>query len=137
MWSLIELTCIVVCGSLPPLRPYLAKLLPALSTINSSKRKGKSSGNGSDEPSAKATELSNMTNSINRRSRRLGSTGGFTELKEPKEIEEAVEPERSKVPSVDERSHTALSRWYDDESAGDLNTGLAYPHTISRNERRN
>ncbi|KAK9789107.1 putative Extracellular membrane protein CFEM domain-containing protein [Seiridium cardinale] len=35
VWSMIELTCIIVCGSLPPLRPWFGKLIPSIETIKS------------------------------------------------------------------------------------------------------
>ncbi|KAF3768488.1 hypothetical protein M406DRAFT_239823, partial [Cryphonectria parasitica EP155] len=33
VWSLIEATCIIVCGSLPPLRPWFGKLVVSISTL--------------------------------------------------------------------------------------------------------
>lgn len=73
----------MVCGSLPPLRPYLAKLVPSF--LSSSKQ------NNSGDETSRATELSHISDSKIRRPRRLGSSGGFTELKEPKD------------PAIDER----------------------------------
>ncbi|KAH6658663.1 hypothetical protein BKA67DRAFT_501427, partial [Truncatella angustata] len=35
VWSMIELTCIIVCGSLPPLRPWFGKLIPSIETFKS------------------------------------------------------------------------------------------------------
>ncbi|KAI0470115.1 integral membrane protein [Xylariaceae sp. FL0804] len=69
VWSMIELTCVIVCGSLPPLRPYLGKLLPSLATIRSFRSRAKSSkGHSEVSTDPKATELSHVSNSFAERS---------------------------------------------------------------------
>lgn len=35
VWSMIELTCIIVCGSLPPMRPWFGKLIPSIEAMKS------------------------------------------------------------------------------------------------------
>jgi hypothetical protein len=50
VWSLIELLCTVICGSLPALRPYLGRLIPRItmtwhSTAKGSKSSSRPAGN--------------------------------------------------------------------------------------------
>ncbi|KAI1335881.1 integral membrane protein [Xylariaceae sp. FL0016] len=65
VWSMIELTCVIVCGSLPPLRPYLGKMFPSLETIAKSFQSRSKSFKGQSTVSTdpKGTELSNMSRS--------------------------------------------------------------------------
>ncbi|KAH9905610.1 integral membrane protein [Xylariomycetidae sp. FL2044] len=66
VWSMIELTCVIVCGSLPPLRPWFSKVFPSLETIKSFRSRAKSTSKGQSSASVdrKGTELSNMSNSL-------------------------------------------------------------------------
>ncbi|KAF7520463.1 hypothetical protein G7054_g12746 [Neopestalotiopsis clavispora] len=61
VWSTIELTCIIVCGSLPPLRPWFGKLIPSINTIKSISKAGarsRSKSNPSNPRSGNMTDQS-------------------------------------------------------------------------------
>ncbi|KAI1840419.1 hypothetical protein JX266_013386 [Neoarthrinium moseri] len=94
VWSLIELTCIIVCGSLPPMRPWLGKLMPPLTITKSGVTwKGKSSANDAttNQADSKATEISNFSRP--RRISRLGNVGSF-----PNHYKEPVSPGGDEYP---------------------------------------
>lgn len=59
LWSLIELTCIVICGSLPSLRPWADKLIPSIETIERAICGGARSKSRTNTISSKSGNITN------------------------------------------------------------------------------
>lgn len=61
VWSMIELTCIIVCGSLPPLRPWFGKLIPSIETLKSVTWKNSRSKSRANASSSKTGDFTDRS----------------------------------------------------------------------------
>ncbi|KAH8647201.1 integral membrane protein [Xylariales sp. PMI_506] len=59
VWSMIELTCIIVCGSLPPLRPWFGQLVPSINSLRSTGW-GSGQSKGAKKPETSNGEFSEL-----------------------------------------------------------------------------
>jgi hypothetical protein len=83
VWSFIELTCIIVCGSLPALRPWFTQIIPSITKITGNSRKYKSSKGGSEAQEPQTSELVEI--SMPQKSRRKdGGSGLYDRMEDDK-----------------------------------------------------